>query len=352
MHASLVHRLLAETTRQTVVLREALAELRVEEAASVAESDHLAQLLGEAQLQQQLLRFQHQPETDVTTKLEELEVRRQNCIQQASLLDATYTALTALLQQSEHCLQLLAGNPTAEAAAFTSQLEARSFNAREDERSRLETTLHGGPAQLFAFLVMGLEHGLTLARSAQPARLQAHLTELRDAGREGLHDIKRVLAELRRPEWHGRDLLDGLQELVDRWNETAGHVITFNRAAVPQMPPFHTTALYRLVQDALANAVKYAPRAPIIVAILPYAHDLEIKVTDKGPGFDPNGLAARTGQQKGGISRMHQAAAALGASFQLRSTLGEGTEICVTVPTVTGRLALDSALSSKHDSDK
>jgi anti-sigma regulatory factor (Ser/Thr protein kinase) len=107
------------------------------------------------------------------------------------------------------------------------------------------------------------------------------------------------------------------------------------RTATRRLGPDTETAVFRIVQEALGNTLKYAQATAITVSLTEHAGQLVARVTDDGVGFDPALPVppSSDGQRGGsGLRSMRARAAAVGMKLQVESTPGAGTSITVTAP--------------------
>lgn len=89
--------------------------------------------------------------------------------------------------------------------------------------------------------------------------------------------------------------------------------------------------IYRIAQESLNNAIKYAEASQIRVALAYDDNDLKLFIVDNGKGFDPNALCSKGVPT--GIQNMQTRALALNGNFEIKSRLNHGTTISITVPT-------------------
>jgi two-component system sensor histidine kinase UhpB len=139
----------------------------------------------------------------------------------------------------------------------------------------------------------------------------------------------RVLARELRPLLL-RDLgLDGsLRSLVDGMSSATLQVVTDFQATIPRLDEEAEVSVYRIAQEALANAVRHASARRIIVALAAVDRMLHLEVCDDGRGFDP---AARPAMALG-LASMEERALALGGRVEIRSAPGEGTTVALDCP--------------------
>lgn len=87
------------------------------------------------------------------------------------------------------------------------------------------------------------------------------------------------------------------------------------------------TIFYRIGQEAMANACKYAETMTISAALLLEGNILSLEIRDNGKGFDPDNLEISGGGM--GLPGIHYWAASIGASLTVRSAPGVGTSVRV-----------------------
>jgi signal transduction histidine kinase len=95
------------------------------------------------------------------------------------------------------------------------------------------------------------------------------------------------------------------------------------------------TAAYRVLQEALHNAVRHACAGRIEVDLTRAGWDLTVTVRDDGVGFAPD--PEEEGSRSLGLQSMRERAEALGGSFDLRTAPGAGTTVTVLLPVEGGR---------------
>jgi signal transduction histidine kinase len=102
------------------------------------------------------------------------------------------------------------------------------------------------------------------------------------------------------------------------------------RLAAPSLLPIeHELQAYRIVQEAVANAVRHASAATIVIGLRSVRGSrLQIEVVDDGTGFDP-----RKSDGDGlGLQGMRERAAAIGGTLSLDSRPGLGTRMRLLLP--------------------
>jgi signal transduction histidine kinase len=88
-------------------------------------------------------------------------------------------------------------------------------------------------------------------------------------------------------------------------------------------------ALFRIAQEALTNAAKYAHAARVTIALAPGEHSVALEITDDGIGIEPQDLK-RTHTH--GLVGMRQRVSARGGRFEIERVAPHGTRIRVAMP--------------------
>lgn len=91
--------------------------------------------------------------------------------------------------------------------------------------------------------------------------------------------------------------------------------------------------LFRITQESLNNILKHAEARTIMIVMAYSPGSLEMRITDDGKGVDLENLP--TEEAGLGIRNMHKRAQLIGASFNMNSTLQEGTTITIFLPVET-----------------
>ena len=211
-------------------------------------------------------------------------------------------------------------------------LGARLLDAQESERSHLARELHDDIGQQVALLAIDLEILRSSSAPASEGLAGEALHRAQDLARS-LHDLSHRLHPARLRLIGLVPAIRGLQQEMSRADVT----ITFTHEAVPlSLPPDMTLCLFRIVQEALQNALKYSGARHLTVDLRGAPEGLTLTIDDDGRGFDVN---AAWGKGLGLVS-MEERLEAIGGTLHIRSTLGAGTRLEATVPiTVVGGAA-------------
>ena len=188
-----------------------------------------------------------------------------------------------------------------------------------------------GPGQVLANTLMELEHALVLL-DGNPAAVRQGLTSLRDEVRQGLDALKAYAAELQPP------LLEELG-LAACLRQYAADFGARNRIEIEcegletvreRLPATIETAVFRIVQEALANVVAHSKATRTRVLARRVGAQFVVEVQDNGRGF--NSEPAGPKRRQLGLISMQDRAQLVGGHLQVFSKSGKGLRVVVTVP--------------------
>ena len=200
-------------------------------------------------------------------------------------------------------------------------LGGRLLGAQDAERARIARELHDDVGQQIALLAIDLE---LLGRSSQHQVADDALARAQSLAKS-VHDLSHRLhpARLRLIGLEG-----ALQGLVHEYSQSAA-AVTFTSEGVPSdLSRDVKLCLFRVVQEALQNALKYSAATSVRVHLHGDSGRLALTVTDDGAGFDPN-----QAWDKGlGLVSMRERVEAAGGTFAVHSAPGHGVRVEASVP--------------------
>ena len=223
----------------------------------------------------------------------------------------------AELRQSQEQLRLLA---------------QRMVTVREDERRRLGLDLHDGVCQDLtgiALLAGSVRQQVELMRPELAADLERIERYLHGVG----DHLRRLARDLRPMILHDLGLEGGVRALVATLSSEATRMEARLSVAVPRLHDSIEIGVYRIVQEALANACRHGAPSEVVVTLS--VSDLVcLEVRDDGVGFDP---ASRNRAHSLGLVSMEERALSLNGHLTVESAPGRGTVVrfeCPAVPPV------------------
>jgi signal transduction histidine kinase len=218
-----------------------------------------------------------------------------------------------------------------EAYAGLRQLTGRLESAKEDERSRISRELHDEFGQTLTAAKINLQ--LLRSTAADPAvarRLEDSVTMM-DVMIRQARDIARGL---RPPLLDEAGLVPALEHHLKSLAERSGIRIELDAApGVATAPRGLNTTVFRVVQEAVSNALRHAGAALIRVTLRDEPDALRLVVEDDGVGFDPEVVSQRIKRGEHlGLLGMTERVRNAGGTIDLDSRPGAGSRIEVRVP--------------------
>jgi len=211
-------------------------------------------------------------------------------------------------------------------------LAARLEKIREDERREISRELHDELGQVLTAAKLGLQLHKTRfsVRSLARSSIDRTIALLDDAIRR----VRSVSQSLRPPLLEQTGLVPALRSLVDSLSETTGVTIELTVESEPGLPVGQKIAIFRIIQEAVNNALKHGQPDLITIALRHRDNRLTAEICDDGDGFD--GAAARRLSVRGdrlGLLGMMERARVLKGELEIWSQPGKGCRIRLTVPT-------------------
>jgi signal transduction histidine kinase len=201
--------------------------------------------------------------------------------------------------------------------------------AAEDERSRWARELHDETLQALGGLRLLLAGSLRGDEAGKDAAIGQALTQLES----DIASLRALITELRPAALDQLGLEPALLALIDRVRLGGLDVdVQIDLDGAPGRMPQRLageleTGIYRIVQEALTNAVKHGGAERAVVEVTEVGGQVTVAVRDDGAGFDPT--TATTGF---GLVGMRERAELLDGTIDTDSVPGRGTTIQVTLP--------------------
>ncbi len=203
-------------------------------------------------------------------------------------------------------------------------LGGRLLTAQETERSRIARELHDDISQQMALLTIDLELLSSARGHGEPLAVEA--TNRAHDIAKSLHDLSRRLHPARLRLIGLVAALNGLRQELSR---SAGIPITFSYDHVPAtLPSDLTLCVFRVVQEALQNALRHSRAREITVHLSGDGKALSLTIADDGVGFDVDAVSARGL----GLISMSERLDMHGGTIEIHSRPGAGTRLEVAVP--------------------
>ena len=216
------------------------------------------------------------------------------------------------------------------AQALSAERRRERAAAAEAERRRWARELHDETLQgIAAVRVM-----LASARRADDAELRATVAQATEDLQGEVDRLRGIIHDVRPSSLDDLGLMAAMEALVARHAHDAGPALHLSvdleheaGRAPGRLHPDVETAIYRIAQAALANALKHADAQTVEIAVAEIDGNIAVRVRDDGHGYDAQ--ASTTGF---GLVGIQERVELLDGRLRIRSVPGEGTTVEARVP--------------------
>ena len=260
---------------------------------------------------------------------------------EVSRIGATLAEVVDHLQQEKQALLSLNSELDARVAERTVRIERLADEARHTavtrERLRLARDLHDTLAHSLMALLTQIRLVRKLRHRFGPAELDAELGRAEDVAASGLTQARAAITRMRDNGVRDVGLGAALQELVGHFGERTG--VAASLQADPQaswLTQECAETVFRIVEEVLHNVEHHAQASSVRITLTSTVRAADaradaggstsrvrVEVADDGIGFDP--VAAHPGHY--GLIGIREQAALIGARLDLRSGIGQGTQV-------------------------
>lgn len=203
------------------------------------------------------------------------------------------------------------------------------IEAQEEERRKLSREIHDGPAQMLANVMLRSQIIDKVYRES-PEQGVKEIHDLRKMVRSALYEVRRIIYDLRPMALDDLGLVPTLKKYLSTIEEYNGDTtISFTFIGSEQrIPSKFEVALFRMVQEAVQNALKHAEAREIVVKLEISRHHVTVIVKDNGKGFD----IREKKKDSFGLIGMRERVDLLDGNLTIDSSVGAGTIVMIQVP--------------------
>lgn len=208
----------------------------------------------------------------------------------------------------------------------------------ENHLRRTSAELHEGPVQDMSLALERLDQVMSeneVCRLVNPSsKCNDNLPIVLTAVQNALQEMRAIAAGLGLPQLDELTLPEIISKVVHSHEQLSGTKVTLNISVLPDQTtlPIKNT-VYRLIQEALNNANQHAGGVGQQVRVTCDLNQLQIEISDQGPGFDVTRSVEWT--ERLGLAGMRERVESMGGVFKIESKINQGT-------TITARLALQN----------
>jgi PAS domain S-box-containing protein len=210
---------------------------------------------------------------------------------------------------------------------FTQKLLA----VREEEKSRLSTTLHHEVGSVIIGVTARLDAAENDLSKGLVEEAQSSLKVCRKVFEQATARLKGLAMELRPPDLDLLGLRASLKRLLDEISDETSLIVHFTDTLRSEnISPEGQTLLYRAAQECLNNVIKHANAHEVNVRLSRVRQQIQLSIADDGKGFNPSDLTTLAPSHLG-LRSIQEMAASLEGTLDIISHQKKGTKVTITI---------------------
>jgi signal transduction histidine kinase/ligand-binding sensor domain-containing protein len=210
--------------------------------------------------------------------------------------------------------------------AFARQL----IESQENERRRIAVELHDSLGQSLVIIRNWALLGAGQLDAQAPAKEE--LDEITNTAARAINEVREIAYNLGPYHLERLGLAGTIQDMVNRVAQASQLRFTTELDGTDgALSREAEMNLYRIAQESINNIVKHAAATEAKITLKREARSLKLTIVDNGKGFDPQLAASPAGKSGFGLTGMAERVKLLEGSWAVRSAIGEGTTIEVTL---------------------
>ncbi|WP_194767782.1 ATP-binding protein [Tamlana sp. I1] len=210
-------------------------------------------------------------------------------------------------------------------------ISSKIIENQEKEQNRIAKDVHDGIGQMLT----GLKYNLESIDTQDIEKATSKIEHLKTLTTEIIKGIRTATFNLTPPELTDHGVVPAIAKLIQELSKLTGkQIMLFNKTDFNQrLDSLTEINIYRITQEAINNAIKYAESSHILVSLSHSKNILSIVIDDNGKGFDPKKVKhIKTGDGGMGMTFMRERIKYIDGRFFISSEKGKGTRITLNIP--------------------
>lgn len=205
------------------------------------------------------------------------------------------------------------------------------LEGQEEERKRIAMDIHDGIGQMLT----SLKYQIESINLNDEMKARHKIAELHQLIREIIKEIRKVTFNLKPTVLGDYGLQAGLNVFIQEIGKLTGIDLQYKTSGtLSRLPQKIENNIFRIIQEAINNAIKYSGATNIVVSVKQVENDLMITVKDDGRGFDPKIAEVRSSNLESGrgFFNMYERTEYINGNLEIQSEPGKGTTVRLIVP--------------------
>ena len=206
---------------------------------------------------------------------------------------------------------------------------ASVIEGQEEERMRISRELHDGLGQMLSALKFNMGSLKLIDNEKERDKLKG----IKKLLQETITEIRKISFNLMPSVLNDYGLVSALKILTEELTKHTGVYMHFElQSLYKRVDKSVEVTIYRTVQEAINNAVKYSESESIEVLMCCDEQYIHLNIVDQGKGFDPTEPRNKQSSFGRGIINMRERTKLVKGNFSIDSTPGKGTKVHIKVP--------------------
>ena len=202
--------------------------------------------------------------------------------------------------------------------------EAQTFSKLQDQRLSISRDLHDNIGSQLTLIISSIDNLKFLTKNSDSV-FQSKLTEINNFAGNTISELRDTIWAMNKNKISYEDFQGRILSFIEKAKLASGNC-HFNFNSTVKSPVYLSSAkginLFRIVQEAINNALKYAKASEISISVTETEKNLIIKISDDGIGFDLNSI-----ELGNGLENMQKRAAEINGKINIQSKINAGTQI-------------------------
>jgi signal transduction histidine kinase len=210
-------------------------------------------------------------------------------------------------------------------------ISSKIIENQEKEQNRIAKDVHDGIGQMLT----GLKYNLESINVDDLEKTTSKIEQLKELTSSIIKGVRTATFNLTPPELSDHGVVPAISKLTKELERLTGkEILFFNKTDFNQrLDSLVEINIYRITQEAINNAIKYADSSHILVSLSHSATMLSIVIDDNGKGFEPSKVKkVKNGDGGMGMTFMKERIKYIEGRMFLSSELKKGTRVTFNIP--------------------
>ncbi|WP_027137333.1 sensor histidine kinase [Gaetbulibacter saemankumensis] len=210
-------------------------------------------------------------------------------------------------------------------------ISSKIIENQEKEQNRIAKDVHDGIGQMLT----GLKYNLESIDTSDVEKTNKKIEHLKNLTLDIIKGVRTATFNLTPPELSDHGIVPAITKLTQELARLTGkNIMLFNKTDFNnRLDSLVEINIYRIVQEAINNAIKYANSTHILVSISHRENILSIVIDDNGKGFEPSKVKKiKKGDGGMGMTFMRERIKYIDGRLFLHSEVDKGTRVTLNIP--------------------